>query len=46
MSAGRGSPTPGKPGMGLSAAAARPGAGPIGRRVIGVGGAISQGERR
>ena len=37
MSAGRGSSAPGKPGMDLGVAAARPGAGLFDRRIIGVG---------
>lgn len=40
MSAGRGPPAPGKPGMDLGVAAAWPGAGPFDRRVIGVGGVV------
>ncbi len=40
MNARRGLSAPGKPGMDLGAAVARPGAGPFDRRVIGVGGVV------
>jgi len=40
MSAGRGSPAPGKPWTDAGAAVARRGAGPFDRRVIGVGGVV------
>jgi hypothetical protein len=40
MSAGRDASAPGKPGMDLGAAVARPGAGPFDRQVIGVGGVV------
>ncbi len=43
MSAGRGSPAPGKPGMDLRAAVARPGPVPFDRRVIGAGGVVFAG---
>lgn len=43
MSAGRGSPVPRKSGMELSAAVARAGAGPSGRRVTGIGGVVFAG---
>lgn len=43
MSAGWGSLVPGKTGMGLGVAVARPGARPSGRRVIGAGGLVFAG---